>query len=71
MVSIMAGVNNISFLGEDLPAMGPHHMSTLYITVVTGKNKISKVLIDGGSALIACPLKTAKSLGLKETDFEA
>lgn len=70
MITTMAGVNSISFSDEDLPAMGPHHVNPLYITVEARKSRISKVLVDGGSALNVCPLKTAKNLGFLETDFE-
>ena len=48
---------------------GKHHNNPLHITVDAKGKRIPMVLIDDGSALNVCPLKTASCLGLSIGDF--
>ena len=59
----------ISFSNKDLTKKGKHHNDPLHITVDFMGKRIPMVLIDDGSALNVCPLKTASCLGLCIEDF--
>ncbi|XP_075674889.1 uncharacterized protein LOC142644094 [Castanea sativa] len=59
----------ISYSDKDLTKKGKHHNNPLHITVDAKGKRIPMVLIDNGSALNVCPLKTASSLGLSIEDF--
>ena len=59
----------ISYSNKDLTKKGKHHNDPLHITVDAEGKKILVVLIDDGSALNMCPLKTASCLGLSIEDF--
>ena len=59
----------ISYSNKDLTKKGKHHNDPLHITVDSMGKTISMVLIDDGSALNVCPLKTASCLGLSIEDF--
>ena len=69
VLSIM-GVENtgaiITFTDKDLPPDKARHNHALYITVECLNAKVPRVLVDNGSALNVCPLKTATTLGIKE-----
>ena len=59
----------ISYFDKDLTKKGKHHNNLLHITVDAKGKRIPMVLIDDGSALNVCPLKTASYLGLNIEDF--
>ena len=59
----------ISYSDKDLTKKGKHHNDFLHITVDSMGKRIPMVLVDDGSALNVCPLKTASCLGLSIEDF--
>ena len=59
----------ITYSDKDLMKKGKHHNDPLHITVEAKGKRIPMVLIDDGSALNVCPLKTASCLGLTIEDF--
>ena len=59
----------ISYSDKDLTKKGKHHNNPLHITVDSMGKRILMVLIDDGSVLNMCPLKTASCLGLSIEDF--
>ena len=59
----------ISYSNKDLTKKGKHHNDPLHITVDAKGKRIPMVLIDDGSALNACPLKTTSCLSLSVEDF--
>uniref|UniRef100_A0A2N9IX74 Uncharacterized protein n=1 Tax=Fagus sylvatica TaxID=28930 RepID=A0A2N9IX74_FAGSY len=65
-LSIM-GVENtgvvIFFIDKDLPLDGARHNRALYITVECLNAKVPRVLVNNGSTLNVCPLKTATTFG--------
>ena len=54
----------ISYSNKDLTKMGKHYNDPLYITVDSMGKRIMMVLIDDGSTLNVCLLKTSSCLGL-------
>ena len=71
MIGSISKELTISYSDKDLTKKGKHHNDPLHIIVdAKGKGKmIPMVLIDDGSALNVCPLKTASCLGLSIEDF--
>ena len=69
MIGSISRELTISYSDKDLTKKGKHHNNTLHITVDAKGNRILMVLIDDGSALNVCPLKTASCLGLSIEDF--
>ena len=59
----------ISYSNKDLTKKGKHHNDPLHITIDSMGKRILMVLVNDGSALNACPLKTASCLGLSIEDF--
>ena len=59
----------ISYSDKDLTKKGKHHNNLLHISVDAMGKRIPMVLIDDGSALNVCPLKTTSCLGLRIEDF--
>ena len=59
----------ISYFDKNPTKKGKHHNDPLHITVDVKGKRILMVLIDDGSALNVCPLKTASCLGLSIGDF--
>ena len=59
----------ISYSNKDLTKKGKHHNDSLHITIDSMGKRISMVLVDDGSALNVCPLKTTSCLGLSIEDF--
>ena len=59
----------ISYFDKDLTKKGKNHNDLLHIIVDSMGKRIPKVLIDDGSALNVCPLKTTSCLGLNIEDF--
>jgi hypothetical protein len=55
----------MAFTDKDLPPNGARHNRALYITVECLKAKVYQVLVDIGSLLNVCPLRTATTLGIK------
>lgn len=58
----------ISFLDEDLPEE-PRHNKPLLINVQCKNHHVPMTLVDNGSAINVCPLRTALRLGLSKGDF--
>ena len=59
----------ISYSDKVLTKKGKHHNNPLHITVDAMGKRILMVLVDDGSALNVCPLKTTSYLGLSVEDF--
>ena len=59
----------ISYSEKDLTKKGKHHNDLLHITVDAMGKRIPMALVDDGSALTVCPLKTASCLDLSVEDF--
>ena len=59
----------ISYSDKDLTKKGKNHNDPLHITIDSMGKRIPMVLIDDGSALNVCPLKTASCLGLSIENF--
>jgi len=69
MIRSISKEHTISYFDKDLTKKGKHHNNPLHITVDAKGKRILMVLIDDGSALNVCPLKTASFLGLSIEDF--
>ena len=69
MIGSISRELTISYSNKDLTKKGKHHNDPLHITVDAKGKRIPMVLIDEGSALNVCPLKTASCLGLSIEDF--
>ena len=61
--------NLISFSDRDLPLEGENHNKALHLTVVCRKMNVPMTLVDNGSEINVCPLRTARKLGFKDEDF--
>ena len=59
----------IFYSDKDLTKKGKHHNDPLHIIVDALGKRIPMVLVDDGSALNMCSLKTASCLGLSVEDF--
>ena len=59
----------LSYSDKDLTKKGKHHNDLLLIIVDSFGKRILMVLVDDGSTLNVCPLKTASCLGLSIEDF--
>ena len=55
---------SIIFTNDDLPSKDTTHNNALYLTVGCKGYNIPLTLVDNGSAVNVCPLRTAKYLGL-------
>ena len=69
MIGSISRELTISYPDKDLTKKGKHHNDPLHITVDAKGKRIPMVLIDDGSALNVCPLKTVSCLGLSIEDF--
>ena len=69
MIRSISKEHTISYFDKDLTKKGKHHNNPLHITVDAKGKRILMILIDDGSALNVCPLKTASFLGLSIEDF--
>ena len=69
MIGFISRELTISYSNKDLTKKGKHHNDPLHITVDAKGKRIPMVLIDDGSALNMCPLKTTSCLGLSIKDF--
>ena len=65
MIGLVQSSVAIMFTNKDLPHQGHRHLHALHITFDTIEKMVLMVLINNGSALIACPLKTTSCLGIK------
>ncbi|GMY33302.1 retropepsin-like aspartic protease [Fagus crenata] len=65
MMGLVQSSVAIIFTNKDLPHQGHRHLQALHITFDTIEKMVLMVLINNGSALIACPLKTTSCLGIK------
>ena len=64
MIGFISRELTISYSDMDLTKKGKHHNDTLHITMDAKGKRIPMVLIDDGSTLNVCPLKTTSCLGL-------
>ena len=69
MIGAIKKEPSISYSDKDLSSKGRDHNDPLHITVDTNGKRVPMVLIDDGSALNMCPLRTASCLGLSIEDF--
>lgn len=69
MIRSLSVQKSLSFSDEDHLPLGRKHSLALYITVQTQGKFIPQVLIDNGSTINVCPLKTAKRLGIRESEL--
>ena len=69
MIGSISRELTISYSDKDLTKKGKHHNDLLHITVDAKGKRIPMVLIDDGSALNVCPLKTTSCLGLSIEGF--
>ncbi|KAH7845597.1 hypothetical protein Vadar_003927 [Vaccinium darrowii] len=60
----------VVFTEKDLPPEGAGHNKPLHITLKCMEKWVPVVLLDNGSALNVCPLRTAYCLGFKNKDFQ-
>lgn len=65
MLGLIISRNGFSFSDEDLPPEGHKHDQSLNKRVLCKKHRVPLVLIDKGSGLNVCPLRTAMRLGQK------
>ena len=66
LINFIAGDRSrpcIAFTDDDIPPEGPSHNKSLNINVVCKQLNIPVTLIDNGSAINICPLRTAQRLG--------
>ncbi|GMY21051.1 Retrovirus-related Pol polyprotein from transposon 17.6 [Fagus crenata] len=69
MIGTISQDTVIAFSDKDLPINGTNHNEALNITVDIGENRVPMVLIDNGSALNVCTLKTTICLGINRSEF--
>ena len=60
MVRSISKEFTISYSNKDLTKKGKHHNDPLHITIDAKGKRMPMVVIDVGSALNVCPLKTRK-----------
>jgi hypothetical protein len=54
----------IIFTTKDLPPEGGDHNRALYVTIDCLGSKVPNVLVDNGSSINVCPMRTATKIGL-------
>ena len=54
----------IIFTTKYLPPEGGDHNRALYVTIDCIGSKVPKVLVDNGSSINVCPMRTATKIGL-------
>ena len=69
MVGMIMEPQVISFSSDELPPAGNNHNQPLFITVQFKSFRILLSLVDNGSCLNVCPLRTALKLGFKAEDI--
>ncbi|KAH7846222.1 hypothetical protein Vadar_011390 [Vaccinium darrowii] len=60
----------VTFTEKDLPPEGAGHNKPLHITMKCVGKWVPIILLDNGSALNVCPLRTAYCLGFTTKDFQ-
>ncbi|KAH7836661.1 hypothetical protein Vadar_004049 [Vaccinium darrowii] len=60
----------VTFTEKDLPPEGAGHNKPLHITMKCMGKWVPVILLDNGSALNVCPLRTAYCLGFTTKDFQ-
>ncbi|XP_070007989.1 uncharacterized protein [Nicotiana sylvestris] len=63
MVGQVLESHKITFHEDELPPEGLGHNKALHITAQCEDHFITRILVDGGSSLIICPLITLRTLG--------
>ena len=69
MIGSLSGELTISYFNKDLMKKGKHHNDPLHNTIDAKGKRIPVVLINDGSALNVCPLKTASCSSQIIEDF--
>ena len=69
MIGAISRELTIFYFNKDLTKKGKHHNDLLHITIDAKGKMIPMILINDGSALNVCPLKTVSCLGLSVEDF--
>ena len=62
-------INLVTFSDKDLPPEGDKHNKALNLTVICKRMNVPMTLVDNGSAIIVCPLRTARMLGIRDEDL--
>lgn len=62
-------INLITFSDKDLPPKGDKHYKALNLTVICKKMNVPMSLVENGSAINVCPLRTARMLGIRDEDL--
>ncbi|GAA0173819.1 hypothetical protein LIER_27355 [Lithospermum erythrorhizon] len=60
----------VTFTNEDLPQEDGVHNNPLYVSGYVNESRISRMLVDGGSAVNILPLQTLKLLGISTEDLQ-
>ena len=69
MVGMIAEPQVISFSNDELPLVGTNHNQPLFVTMQFKNFRILLSLVDNGSGLSVCPLRTVIKLGFKAEDI--
>ena len=69
MIGSLTVQKSLAFSDKDLSPLGKKHSLALHITIQTRGKVIPQVLVDNGSTINVCPLKTARCLGIQEFDL--
>jgi len=69
LVGSLTSTRMLSFYKEEIPKTSPNHNHALNISVEVMGKTIPLSLVDNGSALDVCPLRTLNCLGLKVSDL--
>ena len=69
MIGSISRELTVSYSNKDLTKKGKHYNNPSHIIVDAMRKRILMVLVDDGSALNVCPLKTASCFGLSIKDF--
>ena len=57
-------ITTITFTDDDLPSEGTQHNKALYLTIVCKQLQVPMTLVDNGSTVNVCPLRTAKHMNI-------
>ena len=69
MIGVIRTEPTMSFFDKDISNKGYSHNDPLHITLDTYGKRVPMVLVDNGSTLNVCLLRTASCLGLNMEDF--
>lgn len=70
IVGILVVAPCVAFTERDIPTERLSHNDPLHLEVFMHKNKIKRVLIDGGASLNICTLNFVKALGYLELHID-